>query len=81
MSNELINFSSKSLVNYATLLAPVALTSFIAEGFQPFFVLILAVFLAKKLPDIEKEDITANNIIRKFLSICIMAVGTIIISL
>jgi hypothetical protein len=55
--------------------------AWIATGFQPVFVLLYSILLAKFLPEISKEAVSGKHLIQKAVAIGIMVVGTIIIGL
>lgn len=77
-----LNLLNESLVtvgrvslNYATMLAPVALVYFVDSGFQPFLVFAIGVFFSLFFPNIVKEDISKDRIMVKFLSMLVMFMG------
>lgn len=76
--NEATNMVSKTALNYATLLAPLAIVSFAAEGFQPIIVLGLGIVLTIFFPKIIKENIEGKYLFRKVISILIIILGTLI---
>lgn len=79
-ANESIVIIGKITLNYATLLAPVSVVYFVAEGFQPFFVLVYGIFLSIFFPKLTNENIQSSVIFRKLLAIVIMFVGTYLLS-
>lgn len=79
-STETIVMAGKITLNYATMLAPVSLVYFLAEGFQPFFTLILGVLLSTFLPRFISENIERKTILHKLAAISVMCVGAYFIS-
>lgn len=77
--NEAINLVSKIAFNFGTLLAPIALVTFVTEGFQPFIVLALGIILTKLLPKLIKENIKKQYLMRKIFAILIIFIGTLIL--
>lgn len=80
IANEIIVIIGKVTLNYATLLAPVAMIYFVAEGFQPFFVLAYGIILSVFFPKLVDEGISANKLAQKLLAICVMFAGTYLMS-
>jgi bacterial/archaeal transporter family protein len=72
--NEVINIAAKMIMNFAGLLAPLALV-WVANGFQPFFVLIIGIFLAIFFPKLTDESLNKKYIFQKVIAILIMFVG------
>lgn len=77
--NEVINIIAKISFNFASLLTPITLT-WVANGFQPFFVFIYGIMLTLFFPKITKENISTNQLIQKFIAISIMFVGSWLIN-
>jgi len=80
VANETIVIVGKITLNYATLLAPVAVVYFVSEGFQPFFVLAYGVLLSIFFPRFVSEGIESRKIIQKLVAVCVMFAGTYLIS-
>lgn len=82
-----LNVASESLtiignfaVNFALIIAPVALTLTIS-GVQPLFVFVIGVFLTIFFPRIYKEKMSKKHLIQKMISIMIIVIGSVIINL
>lgn len=73
--NEILAMLTKISLNLASLLTAVALVFFVAEGFQPFFVLTFGVLLTLFFPKIVQEKLEKKYLVRKILSIIIMFLG------
>jgi len=76
-----LNIASESLtiigniaINFALILAPVALTLTIS-GVQPLFVFIIGIFLTLFFPKIYTEKISKKHLVQKVISIVIMVIG------
>lgn len=78
--NEALNMLAKILYDYALLLAPIAVISFLAEGAEPIFVFILGILLTIFLPFINKEKMDRVNLTRRILAIGIVATGAFVTS-
>ncbi|PIS22290.1 hypothetical protein COT50_02715 [candidate division WWE3 bacterium CG08_land_8_20_14_0_20_41_10] len=78
--NETVVIVAKVTLNFATMLAPVAVVYFVAEGFQPFFVLAYGVLLSIFFPKLVNEKLEQSKILQKLLAICVMFAGTYLIS-
>ena len=75
-----MNLLGLSSLNYALLLAPVALVFVVNEGFQPFFVLFIGLILAIFFSSISEEEINKKILIQKLLAIIVMFIGTYLIN-
>ena len=73
--NEIVNLSAKLLVNFATILAPIALVTLV-NGFQPFFVFIFGLILTLFLPKLANEKIAKKHIVHRILGILIIFIWT-----
>ncbi len=73
--NELVNIGAKLLVNYASLLAPIALIT-VANGLQPFFVFLYGIVLTLLFPSFAKETLEKKYIAQKLSAIAVMLLGT-----
>ena len=78
---EAIMLAGNFAFHYAALLAPVALVNFLAEGTQPFFVLLLGVLLSRFAPHIAQEDIRAHALTRKIVAVSVMVGGLLLIGI
>lgn len=76
--NELVNLFAKISINFASLLAPVALV-WVINGFQPFFSFLIGFGLTLFLPALAKEDISKTTVIRKLLCMAVMVVGVFLL--
>lgn len=79
LSNELLTSFAKMSLNFATLLAPVALVLFVSEGFQPFFVLGIGILLTVFFPQISQEKIGKKHLAKKLASLLVMFLGTLLL--
>ena len=77
--NEIFAVVAKLSLNFATLLAPVALVMFVGEGFQPFFVLGIGVLLTIYFPKLSSERIEKRYLGQKIISIIVMFAGTFLL--
>ncbi|OHA88418.1 MAG: hypothetical protein A2653_02530 [Candidatus Zambryskibacteria bacterium RIFCSPHIGHO2_01_FULL_43_25] len=75
---EIIMVSGDLIVNFATLLAPVALV-YVVNSFQPVFVYIYGLLFTLFLPKIIKESVSKKQLIQKTLTICMMVVGSVLL--
>ncbi|MFA6430134.1 MAG: DMT family transporter [Candidatus Paceibacterota bacterium] len=80
IANESLTIIGNFAVNFALLLAPVALTLTIS-GVQPIFVFIIGIFLTIFFPKICKEKISKKHLIQKTISILIIILGGCLVSL
>lgn len=76
---EAIMLAGNFCFHYAVLFAPVALVNFLAEGTQPFFVLLLGVLLSRFAPHIAQEDIRPHALTRKVVAVSVMVGGLVLI--
>ncbi len=74
-ANELITSAATALLNYASLLAPLAITVVITSSGQSVFVFLYGLILTLLFPKIIKEDVRPRTIIQKIIFIIIMSVG------
>jgi drug/metabolite transporter (DMT)-like permease len=72
--NEIVNIAGKIIINYASLLAPLALV-WVVNGVQPFFVLAMGVLLAIFFPKLTDESLDKKYIFQKVIAIVIMFLG------
>lgn len=80
VANEIINIIPKVLVNYATLLAPLALVWAVA-GVQPIFVFVLGILLTLYLPKYFNEDISRKKLIKNLIWVIVGIAGIFILYL
>lgn len=79
-ANEVINIVAKITFNYVSLLTPLAL-AWVGVGFQPVFILLYSILLARFLPKISKESVFGKHLTQKIISISIMLVGAYVLNL
>lgn len=75
ITNELIYMSGNIVFAYAYLLAPIALVLLI-DSFQPFFVLIIGIFLTVFFPKLYSEEIDSKHLTQKIVAIVLTFIGT-----
>ena len=78
-ANKGLSALSFLLLNYAISLGSVTLVNAL-QGVQYAFLLMIALFLSKKFPQIIKEQITNGVIIGKVTAICLIALGLAILA-
>ena len=78
-ANKSISAFSHLLLNYAIALGSVTLVNAL-QGVQYAFLLIIALFLSKKFPQIIKEQISNGVIMRKVMAICLISLGLVILA-
>jgi len=78
--NEVLNIIGKIVMNFATLLAPLALV-WVVNGFQPFFVLLIGIFITLFFSRLGKESLKKQHIIQKVTAIAIMFVGVYLLNI
>lgn len=74
--NEICAVSAQLLLNYATLLAPLAMVYWVAEGFQPVFVFLFAMGLATLKAKERKKFFVQKTLLQKSIAIIVMLIGT-----
>ena len=57
----------------------IALVSFVAQGVQPFAVMLLGILITKLFPKIEKEKITKIDLIKRTITIVFCIIGLALI--
>lgn len=80
LTNESFSTLGKLAIDAATLMAPLALVTWISQGFQPVFVFIIGLLLTLLFPRVVKEDIRYKTLIKKCIAIIFMIVGTYLTS-
>jgi uncharacterized membrane protein len=78
--NEVINIVAKLIFNQVSLLMAITL-AWIATGFQPVFVLIYSIILARFFPKISNEAVWGRHLVQKSAAIGVMLVGIVFIGL
>ncbi len=78
--NEVCAVIAKLTLHFATLLAPLAAVFWIAEGFQPVFVLVFGILLTMFFPHISKEEIKRHVLYQKIAAILAMMLGTYLLA-
>ncbi len=75
---EAIMFTADLTMNFATLLAPVALI-YVVNSFQPVFVFVLGIILTILIPNIINESMERRRVIQKVLTISVMTLGLLML--
>lgn len=78
--NEVINIIAKFSMNFATLLAPLAIV-WVVNGFHPLFVLIYGIIITIFFPKFGKESLLRRHMIQKIAAVLVMLTGTVLLSL
>lgn len=78
--NEVVNIFAMFILNYALLLAPVALI-FLANAAQPLFVLIFGIILTLLFPGVIQESLDRKTLLHKVGAIVVLAIGVFLIDL
>ncbi|MCR4323288.1 MAG: EamA family transporter [Candidatus Azambacteria bacterium] len=71
---EFLNIFAKLIVNFASLLAPLALI-WVVNGFQPLFVFVYGIILTLFFPHIGREALGKKSIAQKAIAIIIIFIG------
>jgi uncharacterized membrane protein len=72
---ESINTAARVAFNFATLLAPLAVVTFVA-GLQPIFVFAIGIVVTILMPRLGKENLVRKHLLQKCISISMILVGT-----
>ncbi|MFH0831153.1 MAG: EamA family transporter [Parcubacteria group bacterium] len=72
--NEAIGLAAKATFNFVTLLAPIALVSFLG-GLQPLFVLVIGTGLTILFPKLSREKIDVGHMGQKVVAIGVIILG------
>jgi len=78
--NEVLNIIGKIVMNFATLLAPLALV-WVVNGFQPFFVLLIGIFITLFFSHLGKESLKKQHVVQKIIAIAVMFVGVYLLNI
>lgn len=78
-TNEVLNIIAKIIMNFATLLAPLALV-WVVNGFQPFFVLFFGIIITLFFPRFSKENLLKKHLAQKVIAILIMFIGVYLLN-
>lgn len=78
-TNEVLNIIAKIIMNFATLLAPLALV-WVVNGFQPFFVLFFGIIITLFSPHFSKENLLKKHLAQKVIAILIMFIGVYLLN-
>jgi drug/metabolite transporter (DMT)-like permease len=73
--SEFFTLGGNISLNYAFLLAPIALVR-VVEGYQPVFVLVLGIIITKMFPKILEEKMNWRNLVPKIVAITIICIGS-----
>jgi len=79
-ANEVLNIIAKIIMNFATLLAPLALV-WVVNGFQPFFVLFFGIIIALFFPHFSKENLLKKHLAQKIVAILIIFIGVYLLNI
>ncbi len=77
--NEIINIIGKLSMNFAMLLAPLAL-AWVVNGFQPFFVLLYGIILTVFFPKLGRENLSKKHLSQKIFAIALMFLGSYLLN-
>lgn len=78
VTNEALYMFANGVVAFAYMMAPIAFI-LLTQSLQPFFVLIIAVFLTTFFPALGSERITGKHLVQKIAAISITSIGTYIL--
>lgn len=78
--NEILNIIGKIVMNFATILMPLAL-AWIINGLQPFFILLFGIFLAIFFPKLTDESLNKKHIFQKIIAISLMFLGVYLLNM
>lgn len=78
LGSELLTIIGNIAVNFAIIIAPVALVLTVS-GFQPLFVFFFGVIITLFIPRLGRERLGKRHIIQKLLSIIVMFIGVLMI--
>lgn len=83
LGNQIVGSSAFLLQNWAIALVPFSFLPFInaLEGIKYVFLLILAVLISKKFPQILKEEVSKEVIFQKIIAILFIGTGLVILAL
>ncbi len=73
--SEFLTLGGNLSLNYAFLLAPIALVR-VVEGYQPIFVLFIGILITKMFPKILQEKMHWRHLIPKIVAILIILIGS-----
>ena len=77
--NELFNSFSGVFSTLGGTMTSIALVSFVAQGVQPFAVMLLGILITKLFPKIEKEKITKIDLTKRTITIVFCIIGLALI--
>ncbi|MFA7301849.1 MAG: EamA family transporter [Candidatus Shapirobacteria bacterium] len=80
ISNEILVLLGNLSVEFALILAPVALV-LLADSYQPLFVLFWGIIFSKFFPNMSYDKFDSKNLIKKVIGIIIIVLGSIIINI
>lgn len=78
--NEVCAVIAKLSIHFASVLAPLAIVFWVAEGFQPVFVVVFGILLTRFFPNISKERIDSTTLTQRATAILGMLFGTFLLS-
>ena len=76
--SEIITLGGNLSLNFAFLLAPVALVR-VVEGYQPIFALVIGIMITKMFPKVLQEKMHWKHMVPKILTIMIILIGSYLI--
>jgi drug/metabolite transporter (DMT)-like permease len=79
MTNELINIIAKIVFNNVSLYVPITL-AWIGVSFQPVFVLLYSIVLARFFPRVSNEDVSGVALYQKVSAIVLMVIGAVVMN-
>jgi bacterial/archaeal transporter family protein len=77
--NEMLNIIASLCMNFASLIAPLALAQ-VVNGFQPFFVFFYSILLTLFFPKLGSESLLKKHLAQKILAILIIFLGTYLLN-
>lgn len=79
--NDIMDLAGHLAYKYALVLAPAASLVAAINGIQPFYVLLIGLFLTIFLPSVIKEDISAKTLLQKTLGALVICLGIVLLQL
>lgn len=75
----ILSWTGEALGSFALVILPVSVVNGIT-GIQPIFVLVMAIFLARRFPKIFKEEVGAGSVVKKLGFFAMIIVGVILVT-
>lgn len=79
--DEFTSIGASMIFNYAILIMPIAVVSVVANGLQPFFVLIFGIILTLLIPSLAHETLTKRHLGQKIAAILIIFLGSYLLNM